>query len=79
MSSEKRKQGFATMDPERHRELSAKGGSQSGKTPKGFAAMTPERRKEISQRAALRSVEKRKDETGRMDTGTAGVASGQSS
>lgn len=51
MSTEKKKQGFASLSPEQHRAISAKGGSAKGK-PKGYATMSPEQRSEASKIAS---------------------------
>lgn len=43
MSSEKKKQGFASLTPEKHKEISSKGGKHRG--PKGASVLSPEQRK----------------------------------
>lgn len=51
IAPQKRKQGFASLTPERLKEVSAKGGRKTG-VPKGFGAVSPEQRKENSSKAA---------------------------
>ena len=48
--SSKKKQGFASLTPEKHREVSSKGGSAS--VPKGFATFDPITRSKKSSEAA---------------------------
>jgi general stress protein YciG len=63
------KRGFANLSPEKHKEVSARGGMRKG--PKGFANLSPERLKEISSKGSKerwrRVREKRNSELGRQD------------
>lgn len=46
-----KKQGFASLEPEKHREVSARGGQKTG-VSKGFASLTPEERSQNASRAS---------------------------
>lgn len=50
-NGQKRKQGFASLSPERLKEVSARGGSRRVPT-KGFGSLPPEKRKEMSSKAS---------------------------
>lgn len=54
-----RKRGFASMSPERRREISAKGGAAGRDTKRGFANMDPERVQEIARKGGQASKRKR--------------------
>ncbi len=49
----KSKRGFASMTPEKLKEITSKGGS--AKVRKGFATMTPEQRAEFGRKGGLKS------------------------
>lgn len=50
MSTNQKKQGFASLSIEKLREVSAQGGRREVR--KGFATLSPEERKEVSKKAA---------------------------
>lgn len=57
----KKKQGFASLSPEKHLEVSSKGGRSVGK-PKGYATLTPEARAANASNASNARWAKRKAE-----------------
>lgn len=57
----KKKQGFASLSPEKLKEVSIKAG-KSKSSKKGFGSLSPERRREISQEAARVRWNKVKEE-----------------
>jgi hypothetical protein len=61
MSTEKKRQGFASLPPEKHLEVSSKGGRSVGK-PKGYATLTPEERVANASKASKARWAKQKAE-----------------
>lgn len=51
----KKKQGFASLDPEKLRAISSRGGRKPRRGLVGFARLTPEERKELSRKGGLKS------------------------
>lgn len=51
----RKKQGFASFDPDKLREVSSRGGKTPRKEPTGFARLSPERLKEVSRKGGLKS------------------------